>query len=97
MASTLKANETAQSVVVNPETIAAQVKGVERGNFHDYRTTGKKEVSLVETHIKSTESPGEFGEAPGAYVTPAIVNAIFDVTASASATCRSIPASSNPE
>jgi hypothetical protein len=35
MAFILKVSETAQSVVVNPQTIAAQ--GAERSQFHDYR------------------------------------------------------------
>jgi isoquinoline 1-oxidoreductase beta subunit len=117
MAFTLKVSETAQSVVVNPHTIAARGEGgalfgltaglygaitlkdgrVERGNFHDYRPMRMNEVPLVEKHIKSPESRGGFVEAPCACVAPAIINAIYAVTASASATCRSIPASCNSE
>ena len=88
-------------IVVNPDTIAAQVEGgslfgltaalygaitlkngrVEQSNFHDYRPMRMNEVPVVETHlVKSTESPGGFGEAPTAAVAPAVTNAIFAAT-----------------
>jgi len=88
-------------IVVNPDTIAAQVEGgtlfgltaalhgaitlkngrVEQSNFHDYRPMRMDDAPVIETHlVKSTESPGGFGEAPTAAVAPAVTNAIFAAT-----------------
>lgn len=51
---------------------------VEQSNFHDYQPMRINETPRIETHlVKSSESPGGFGEAPTAAVAPAVTNAIF--------------------
>lgn len=54
---------------------------VEQSNFHDYQPMRINEAPRIETHlVKSTVSPGGFGEAPTAATAPAVTNAIFAAT-----------------
>ena len=54
---------------------------VEQSNFHDYQPMRIDEAPRIETYlVKSTASPGGFGEAPTVGVAPAVTNAIFAAT-----------------
>ena len=54
---------------------------VEQSNFHDYQPIRIDEAPRIETYlVKSTASPGGFGEAPTVGVAPAVTNAIFAAT-----------------
>jgi isoquinoline 1-oxidoreductase beta subunit len=60
---------------------ATPLKGgrTERSNLHDYRRMRMNGVPAIESHIKSAEVLGGFGEAASACVTPAMTQAIFAV------------------